>query len=93
MANVRLHAVVKGRVQGVGFRQFVRISASSDVIGWVRNLSNGNVEVLAEAERVELYALVNALRTGPLGSNVTDVEIVWGEATGEFTGFEIRPTV
>lgn len=89
----RLHAIVKGRVQGVGFRYFVRQHAQSlGVTGWVRNLANGDVEVLAQAQKPALEDLLKALGDGPPGSSVSDIQVEWGQATGEFIGFAARPT-
>lgn len=92
-AKVRLHAIVKGRVQGVGFRYFVRQQAQLiGALGWVRNLANGDVELTAEATQPELEELLIALRQGSPGSQVSDVQIEWGVATGELSGFAVKPT-
>jgi acylphosphatase len=70
---MRLHVIVCGRVQGVGFRWFVRESAARlDVAGWVKNLSDGTVEVSAEAELID--RLRAALAVGPPGATVTSVD-------------------
>ncbi len=91
--KVRLHTVVKGRVQGVGFRYFVRERAQAlGATGWVRNLADGNVEVMAVALRPTLEELLIALREGPPGSQVSDIQTEWGDSTGEFNGFAVRPT-
>jgi acylphosphatase len=67
----RLHVRVAGRVQGVGFRWFIREEARRlGVAGWVRNLPTGEVEVLAEGEEAELTALARAIGKGPPGSRV-----------------------
>lgn len=58
----------------------------------MRNLSSGDVEVVAEAERTQLERLLAELRLGPRGTGVTDVEMKWGEATNEFNDFKIKPT-
>lgn len=90
----RLHAIVKGRVQGVGFRYFVYDNALDlGLRGWVRNRWDGSVEVLAEGERQELDKLLKVLRRGPRSSFVTDVKPVWQPATGEYNNFQIRPTI
>jgi acylphosphatase len=70
-----LHAVVHGRVQGVGFRDFVRRRAASlRLAGHVRNLADGSVEVHAEGPDAALDALLDLLREGPVGSRVTRVD-------------------
>lgn len=89
----RLHALVSGLVQGVGFRYFVRDKAQTlGAAGWVRNLHNGNVELIVEAERAKLDELVTELKLGPRGSAVSNVEVEWGEATAEFSDFSIAKT-
>ncbi|MFY9747954.1 MAG: acylphosphatase [Acidobacteriaceae bacterium] len=68
------HYLVKGRVQGVGFRWFVhREAAALDLIGWVRNTEDGHVEVLAAGEPETLAELAQALRKGSRGSRVDAV--------------------
>ena len=86
----RLHAVVRGRVQGVGFRYFVMEHALDlRLTGLVRNLLSGGVEVVAEGEEGALEALLVALKQGPRASHVEGVEATWLPATGEFRRFEI----
>ena len=66
-----LHARVSGRVQGVGFRWFVREEARRlGLAGWVRNLPSGEVEVLAEGEAAAVASLSEALSKGPPGARV-----------------------
>ena len=90
---VRLHATVEGRVQGVGFRYFVQENAAAlGLNGWVRNRWNGAVEVVAEGDRATLEKLYAVLRQGPRSAFVTTVAVDWQTATGEFTGFRVRPT-
>ena len=86
-----LRAVVRGRVQGVGFRQFVEWRARRlGLTGWVRNLPDGaSVEVAAEGPRTALEELLRALREGPRLSRVDAVEAEWGAPTGRYRGFEI----
>lgn len=90
-AIVRLTACVRGRVQGVGYRFFARRAAVSlGLRGYVRNLPDGAVEVVAEGPRSDLEALLAALGHGPSGARVQDVEASWGAAAGGFGGFAIR---
>ncbi|MER3502165.1 MAG: hypothetical protein IMHGJWDQ_001369 [Candidatus Fervidibacter sp.] len=90
--KVRLRAIVKGIVQGVGFRYFTVYEAQriGSITGYVRNLRDGNVEVVAEGERTKLEQLLARLRKGPRGAHVTEVEVFWEQPTGEFTNFSIR---
>ncbi len=91
--NSRLHATVEGRVQGVGYRAFVeQIAYELGLNGWVRNRWDGSVEVLAEGARPALEKLLAALQRGPRAAYVTDVQIAWLPATGEFTRFSVRMT-
>lgn len=67
--------VVRGRVQGVGFRWFVEREAHMlGVAGWVRNNSDGSVEVLAIGTRDQISGLRSRLRQGPRAARVDDVE-------------------
>jgi acylphosphatase len=91
---VRLHAVIDGTVQGVGFRMFVQDVANTlGLTGWVRNTYDGLVEVLAEGSYGQLERLVDRLRTGPRSAFVTEVKKEWQPATGEFSSFSIGRTV
>ena len=89
--TVSLHAVVRGYVQGVGFRDFVYTRARFlGVRGYVRNLDDlSSVEVVAEGEREQLEQLLEYLRQGPRGSRVQEVDAQWGEDSGRFTRFGV----
>lgn len=90
----RLHAVVEGQVQGVGFRNFVQAKASLlGLTGWVRNTMEGEVEVLAEGPKSSLDDLMLYLGRGPRSAYVTGVHPEWQKAADEFYSFEIRNTV
>lgn len=92
--SIRLHAVVEGRVQGVGFRNFVIAQAGRlDLTGWVRNTSEGHVEVTAEGPRADLEKLLAALYQGPRSAYVIEISYDWLPATGEFAGFAVTRTV
>jgi acylphosphatase len=72
-----LHVVVRGQVQGVGFRWFVRETARElNLAGWVRNRGDGAVEVAAEGEPAVLAALRQSLAAGPPRARVTSVDDV-----------------
>ena len=88
----RVHIVVEGLVQGVGFRWFVQRRAEAmGVKGWVQNLYNGNVELEAEADRSLLEELIKEVKVGPRSAQVTNMRIEWKEiAPQEFTHFQIR---
>ena len=89
----RLLAIVQGCVQGVGFRYFVNdLARQLQLTGTVRNLRNGDVEVIAEGEEGALEALLAHLQHGPAGSHVEKVHAVWSPPTNEFTTFTTAPT-
>ena len=86
----RLEAIVSGRVQMVMFRDFVQRKATGlTLVGEVRNLSNGTVEVLAEGERIQLEKLVRKLHHGSFLSNVETVSAKWLPKSGTYTTFKI----
>jgi acylphosphatase len=87
----RLHLTVTGRVQGVGFRNFVQIVASrSALAGWVRNLGYDQVEVIAEGSRAVLERFVEQVKQGPPGSRVDEAHEQWETFNGEFKRFDVR---
>ena len=82
--------MVRGDVQGVGFRYFVQRNAGRlGLRGWVRNNDDGTVEVVAEGGRPELDQLKRALEEGPRMARVDRVEARWSEATGGLDGFDL----
>ncbi|MCX6904539.1 MAG: acylphosphatase [Verrucomicrobia bacterium] len=90
MSRQRLTILYSGQVQGVGFRYTVKqVARGFEVIGTVRNLPNGGVEVVAEGERLELEAFREAIRESGLGGLVRQEAPCWSEAAGGFRGFEI----
>lgn len=89
----RLHAVIRGRVQGVGYRATTMDEARRlGLAGWVRNRFDGSVEVTAEGPQAKLDLLLATLRRGPWGAKVEDVAASWAEASGAPMPFQFRPT-
>lgn len=89
-ANVRAHAYIEGRVQGVAFRwETQRAAAKHQVRGWVRNLPDGRVEAVFEGPRPQVEAVLDWCRRGPAISRVDEVDIQWEDFKGEFDGFSI----
>jgi acylphosphatase len=87
----RIEASVRGRVQGVGFRYFVRREANRlDLSGWVSNEADGSVRVVAEGPQPALEALLQSVTDGPEGARVDDVSVQWGDARGGLQGFGVR---
>lgn len=87
----RLEAVVRGHVQGVGFRYFVRRRAQAlGLTGWVANEADGSVRCIAEGDPATLDELEALLRRGPASARVSGVEVRRMTATGAFDGFGVR---
>jgi len=86
----RLRIFYSGTVQGVGFRyQVQRVAAGYEVTGFVRNLPEGRVEMVAEGEEAELKAFGVAIRESGVGSLIRNETELWSEACGDLRGFEI----
>jgi len=82
--------VIHGDVQGVGFRYFVtRHAQARRLRGWVRNRSDGGVEMVAEGERSDLDELLSAARQGPRHARVDSVDAQWSEAAGGLEPFDL----
>lgn len=83
--------VVRGRVQGVGFRWFVEREAHIlQIAGWVGNNPDGTVEVLAQGTREQLAGLHSRLREGPRAARVDHVEVSEAEPTPGLASFQVR---
>ena len=88
-----LHFLIRGRVQGVGFRWFVHREASElELRGWVRNTEDGDVEVLASGEAEDLKELRSSLQRGPRGSRVDRVieHVLADSEAKELSSFRIE---
>ena len=87
----RIHLLISGLVQGVFYRASTQAQAQAlGLAGWVRNLPDGRVEVMAEGEVAALEALIDWCGSGPPSARVDVVEARELDASGEFTAFEIR---
>ncbi|MFH1664589.1 MAG: acylphosphatase [Candidatus Omnitrophota bacterium] len=86
----RVHAVFSGRVQGVGFRFTAEeIAMHFGVFGFVRNMYDGNVEVVAEGKKRQLEDFLEEIKTRMRGY-ISDSRIDWSPPSGEFSTFGIR---
>lgn len=86
----RVHLIVSGNVQGVGYRAWVlRRTQGKHLVGWVKNRDDGTVEIVAEGEKKVLEEFIDDCRKGPDVAWVANIEILREQATGEFTGFEV----
>jgi acylphosphatase len=89
--QVRLEAIVTGRVQGVGFRYSVLQRARDlAVTGFVRNRWDGTVEVIAEGNKTRVERFLSYLKVGPRSASVREVAVNWAPASGKFDSFEVR---
>ncbi len=87
----RLEAVISGRVQGIGYRAFVEIKAIAlGLRGYVKNLADGSVEVVAEGEEAMLEKLLDALENGNPLAKVQGIRRNWSGSKGGYRGFVIR---
>jgi acylphosphatase len=90
MANKRVQLIVKGRVQGVFFRAAAQREARRlGVTGWVKNRTDGSIEVLAEGEEDAIKEIVGWANHGPSAARVDQVDVRWRGYTGEFAEFSI----
>jgi acylphosphatase len=89
--KIRAGVIVKGRVQGVCFRQYTQQTAIlNNVTGWVRNLPDGNVAGCFEGEEKDVRALIDWCRRGPEWAQVEEVLVENKPYLGEFSGFNVR---
>ena len=89
MAKKRVHIMISGLVQGVFFRKNTEITAHKlGLFGRVQNLPDGNVEILAEGEQLNLLELVEWCRKGPPQARVDKIETKWLEPVNDFTSFQ-----
>ncbi len=90
MAKLRVHLFIKGKVQGVFFRQAMKVTAKkNNATGWVRNLKDGRVEAVIEGDDLDVINIVEWCHAGPANARVEDVEIKNEKFTGEFAKFEV----
>jgi len=88
--DVGVRLVAKGRVQGVGFRWFVVQNANKlGLVGYVKNLPNGNVEIEAEGQRGQIEELIKYVKAGPTFGRVSDLSVEWKEYTGTYNSFDV----
>ena len=90
MSRRRMQLHYSGHVQGVGFRYTVKtVAAEFEVVGTVRNLADGRVELIAEGEKSELDAFRDAIREAGLARLIRHEAVEWSEPGDGLTGFEI----
>ena len=88
--EARARIVITGIVQGVMFRREITdLARRLGLTGWVKNLSDGSVEALAEGEKSRLDQLVKFCHVGPRAARVRNVDVEWSDYKGEYRGFRI----
>ncbi len=91
MGLARIHLYVSGHVQGVFFRAHTQeVAKKLGIVGWVKNLDDGRVEIVAEGKEGDLQKLIEWCWEGPPGARVDDVEVLYEEPINEFRTFEIK---
>ncbi len=92
--NKSIHALVSGRVQGVWYRASTQNKAQAlGLRGWVRNLTDGRVELVAEGDKQDLQQLIDWCWQGPELAQVRDIDMEWFDATNEFSVFSTKATL
>lgn len=87
----RVHLIVHGQVQGVGFRWSTREQATQlGLTGYVKNLPDGTVAIVAEGETPSVNQFLDWAKQGPPAAQVKQVDIDYGEVNGEFSQFSIE---
>lgn len=89
--SISVRLLVTGKVQGVYFRfNIQQVAMKNSVVGWVRNLPDGNVEALLEGNKEDVNQVVRWSKIGPENARVDEVKIDYGQYTGEYKDFIIR---
>jgi acylphosphatase len=89
--KVTKHLIVHGKVQGVGYRDSMRVEAARlGVTGWVRNRPDGTVEAVVHGWPDDVAQILNWARRGPYAARVTSMRV--NETSGEYERFEQRPS-
>ena len=87
----RLHVLFKGRVQGVGFRYTAEsIAHRLELTGWVKNLTDGRVELVCEGPKEKIEALFSEIQASSLGRHIKAVDCRWEEPTNKFKDFRVE---
>ena len=90
MEQQRVHLLVSGKVQGVFFRQALKVVAKkNNVSGWVRNLKDKRVEVVLEGDNKSINSVIAWARIGPANSRVDDIEVTNEGFKNEFLTFDV----
>jgi acylphosphatase len=89
-----VHIFVEGKVQGVGFRYFVKqLAEENNITGWVRNRYDDRVEITAQGNDKDLNQFISKVRVGPPSAHVTSLDLDWLDSQSLFERFSISPTI
>ena len=87
----RYEIMIKGKVQGIGYRNFVRLKASRlNIKGFVKNIGSDSVEIVAEGNEIELNKFKQEVHRGPINAHIKEFNLKEKKTTGEFSSFEIE---
>jgi len=90
MAHKRAHVFYSGHVQGIGFRYTAQdIAEGLGLKGWVKNLSDGRVEIVADGDEEDLKDFLDKISKGQLGRYIKNADVSWEKPAKEFDSFEI----
>lgn len=89
--EIGAHIIVKGMIQGVGFRYFVFNRANGlGLAGFVHNVYNGDVEIEVEGDRSLIEEFIKEIKVGPRSAHVVDIKIHWVEKSNNYQSFEVH---
>ncbi len=87
----RAHVFYSGRVQGIGFRYTAeRLALEEGLVGWVKNLADGRVELVCEGARGKAENLLERIRQSALGPHIRGAAVTWEKPAGEFSEFQVE---
>jgi acylphosphatase len=87
----RAHVFYSGHVQGIGFRYTSKdIAMRLGLKGWVKNLEDGRVEIIAEGKEKDINGFLDNISKSQLARYIKNTELSWDSPTGEFNGFDIN---
>ena len=90
MEFVRAHVYIKGRVQGVFYRDWTSKQAHDlGLTGWVRNMEDGRVEAIFEGPKKKVNEMIEKCNEGTKLAKVAHIDVIWEDTTGEFEGFNV----
>ncbi len=89
--RVCAHILVSGRVQGVAFRYYARnLAYQLGMRGWIKNLANGQVELVVEGSKNSVKEMIEWCKQGPRMAQVEDVEVDWLPCSGQYVDFQVK---